>query len=665
MTAPSREEFLAVAIGLWGPVNEAQSTGDEKRFGRKGARWLNLKKLVWENFETGEKGGYVAFYKLAGVPLPNGHDNTAQPGPGAPIAVYLYRDENGPLFEVVRFPNHKFLQRKPDGSWGIKGVRRVPYRLPELVAAASDHPVFIPEGEKDVDNVRALGLVATCNPGGAGKWKRNYSAFLKGRHCVILPDNDAPGRAHADQVIHALNGVAASVRRLELPGLGEKGDVSDWIGAGGTKAQLLELLEATATRTEDDWRSQAMVTDKGHLIPNLANAFLALRHDPHWRQTFSYDEMQVQTLARGLPVQDVDIAVTQKWLQHAGLERIGPEPVRAAIELVAHEHRFHPVRAYLDGLVWDGEPRLHEWLQRYLGAEGSGYHASIGTFFLRSMVARILWPGCKCDYMPVLEGEQGTLKSQACAVLAGGYFSDTLPDLGADHVRLQQHLRGKWLIEVSEMSAFKRAEASKLKAFLTTQVEQYIPKFGRNGVREPRQCVFVGSINKGTYLQDETGGRRFWPVACGVIDLEGLRAARDQLLAEAVVNVKDGDPWWPDRAFEENEARPMQESRYMGDAWEARIIDWDGTIPETDANGKPIYDAPAFPDRGPGTPRRLPLEPPFYLADIAFGALGIPPGNLSKAQEMRLAAVLESLGWKRADKTRKGRPWFPPAGKSP
>ncbi|HEY3351174.1 MAG TPA: AAA family ATPase [Thermoanaerobaculia bacterium] len=175
----------------------------------------------------------------------------------AVVARYPYRDEKGDLvYEVVRLDPKGFRQRKPDGrggwTWSTHGARQVLYRLPELLAAP-ERRVFIVEGEKDADRLAGLGFIGTTNAGGAGKWMTAHSESLRGRHVLILPDNDAPGERHARTVAGALQGIAASVRILKLPALPPKGDVSDWLQAGGTPEELKRLArEATEWTPEQE-----------------------------------------------------------------------------------------------------------------------------------------------------------------------------------------------------------------------------------------------------------------------------------------------------------------------------------------------------------------------------------------------------------------------------
>lgn len=164
------------------------------------------------------------------------------------VARYPYHDEHGALlFEVVRFEPKSFAQRRPDGRggfvWGLDGVRRVPYRLPQLLNSVGT--VYVTEGEKDADRLVDLGVTATCNPCGAGSWRPELAKYFDGREVTILPDNDGAGLAHADDVARALHPVAKSVRVVWLPGLPSKADVSDWLDAGHTFARLDEIAAQT------------------------------------------------------------------------------------------------------------------------------------------------------------------------------------------------------------------------------------------------------------------------------------------------------------------------------------------------------------------------------------------------------------------------------------
>lgn len=171
--------------------------------------------------------------------------NGKKSGPGRIVKTCDYVNAEGALlYQAVRMEPKSFRQRRPDGKggwiWNMQNVDKVLYRLPEVLQAGL---VVVVEGEKDADNLFNLGLTTTTNVGGAGKWQHEYSVPLKGKDVAILPDNDEPGRNHAEKVAGMLHGIAKLVKVIELPGIPEKGDVSDWINAGGTKEALLNMIE--------------------------------------------------------------------------------------------------------------------------------------------------------------------------------------------------------------------------------------------------------------------------------------------------------------------------------------------------------------------------------------------------------------------------------------
>jgi hypothetical protein len=225
----------------------------------------------------------------------------------------------------VRLTPKSFRQRRPDGDgwiWGLGDVRRVPYRLPQLLAAPLDVIVFIAEGEKDVDNLVKLGVCATTAPGGAGKWRDEYSEALRSRQVVILPDADEPGRLHAKQVAKALAGIAASVRVVTLMGLPAKGDVSDWISLGGTKDQLLALAKEPPPRPNGPART-SMDTIEARPVEwrwrdrLQAGAVASIEGLPGaGKSTFSTELVACVTAGRGFYGDSPSLPKSALWIGH-------------------------------------------------------------------------------------------------------------------------------------------------------------------------------------------------------------------------------------------------------------------------------------------------------------------------------------------------------------
>ena len=295
-----------VARALLGEPNGRLSSQSELRFGNHGSMSVDLEKGVWCDHEAGEGGGVLDLIErcthLSGPEafrwLEDHHIRETQRVVvplGNITDTYDYTDESGKLlYQVVRFDPKTFRQRhrNPSGDfkWGRGGAPLVPYRLPELIEAiANDNVVFIVEGEKDVNNLRKLGIPATSNSGGAGNWDESINQYFADADVVVIADNDPqseklgkllyhddgrpklPGQDHANDVCAKLQGIARRVRYLDLklawPGCPEKGDISDWLKVGGTPEQLNVIADDLP-----DWSP-----DKGPLPPS---ATLYLAPDP-------------------------------------------------------------------------------------------------------------------------------------------------------------------------------------------------------------------------------------------------------------------------------------------------------------------------------------------------------------------------------------------------
>lgn len=314
-------------------------------------------------------------------------------------------------------------------------------------------------------------------------------------------------------------------------------------------------MRAAATipkRSNVDWK--ALLRRRGErILGDEANVLQALRAAPELAGLVRFNEFAGRTeftrpppwrdAMAGTEWSDEDDVDLQAWLQTRELEVRARSTIADCISRVARDNPAHPVRDWLNALQWDQRGRLTHWLPDYLGAIGAdAYLQAIGPAFLISAVARVMRPGCQADHVLTLEGPQGSGKTSAARALASPWITEGIPDLASKDSAL--HLAGVWIVEISELAAVRRTDSIEhVKAFLTRSVDRYRPPYGRRTVDIPRQCVFIATTNEAAYLRDPTGNRRFWPVRCGAIDLQGLERDREQLWAEAVTRYRAGEQW--------------------------------------------------------------------------------------------------------------------------
>jgi predicted P-loop ATPase len=414
-------------------------------------------------------------------------------------------------------------------------------------------------------------------------------------------------------------------------------------GRQGRPEQLSSRRTATKRavvpiQREEHWTDGLMRNDRGVPLGNLRNVLHALRHAPEWQGVLAYDEFAGRVITRKLPPwggptverwTDYHDARACEWFQEHEIAA-SAGVVGRGIQTAAREDPFHPVRDYLNALNWDGTLRLDTALTTYLGVEDSHYVRAIGPRFLISAVARVFDPGCQVDHMLILEGPQGILKSSALPALAAPWFTDRISNLGSKDSSME--VAGVWMIEMSELDALTKATNSAIKSFVTRRHDRFRPPYGKHVVDQPRQCVFAGSINPtGGYLKDPTGARRFWPIRCGVIDLEALRRDRDQLWAEALVRYRAGARWHLETPELEALATAEQEARFEADAWAEKVGEW--LVGRNDVS----------------------------VGEVLVGALGIPQESWSQTAQNRVVKFLVSKreGFQQYRPGRTGQPRTP------
>ncbi len=395
-----------------------------------------------------------------------------------------------------------------------------------------------------------------------------------------------------------------------------------------------ELIDF-ALRTAD--RSLATVEEKlprdrqNRLQPLVSSAVLLFLAVPSLQGLVRHDVFSDEYLLTGAPPgiergtplagpyprpwSAVDVIALQAYFQRRYKARWTVETVEAAMRLTAASFPVHPVLDWLDGLRWDGAPRLDSWLQRAFGCPDDEFHRAVAAKTLVAAVRRVRSPGCKHDHVLVVEGRQGQRKSTLLRALFGDpWFSDALHEhlAGRDAA---MSLVGVWGLEIAEIEQIIRNEPGTVKAFFSRSTDRYRPPYARAYVARPRQGILIGTTNEEEWLRDATGNRRFWPVRAVQADVEWVEANRAQLWAEAAAREAAGEAIWLDTDELRQRAEAEQDDRLVEDAWGSTVFEWLGEKRWT------------------------------TLADVMTGGLNLPRAQQNRTASLAVGRILREAGW--------------------
>jgi DNA polymerase I-like protein with 3'-5' exonuclease and polymerase domains/predicted P-loop ATPase len=470
------------------------------------------------------------------------------------------------------------------------------------LTACPTTPLLIVEGEKDVVTAGELGILATTNADGAGKWRVEDTQTivdLGARKVIICPDNDGPGIEHGIGVAKMFEQAGVEVRWLELPGLGAKEDLSDWVPRQvHPDAHLVELIDAAPLFDADalDWRSRlkaarpnAGCTYRGD-IPNMS---LALEHESRLKGCFIWNDFRYRVeVIRKTPwclpewwdptnltpvghraLRDADIVKLGNYLTKTyDFGACATKASREAVHAVAETLIFDELTDWIDARPdWDGIARLNSWLTIYAGADtrmhATKYLALVGRKYIMQVLNRALNPGAKADYSLVFTCPQGIGKDRVFEAMFAPYYREGVPSPRLSQADFALAIAGAIVAHGAEMSAWRKSDVEEQKAALTRCVDHGRRAYGHEVRSYPRRTCLAFSNNDFEFLQDATGNRRYWVVSIirDRVDIEGLRRDRDQILAEALARLKADEQHWPTPEEEERIIDP-ERREYMPEA---------------------------------------------------------------------------------------------------
>lgn len=433
------------------------------------------------------------------------------------------------------------------------------------------------------------------------------------------------------------------------------------------KAVLDFSGEEPAPEIEGDWEKMLVYSESGSIKPIITNAILILQNDPDL-QGIRFNEITGLIEATGLPWsrpnkywRDTD----ESHLYSLIADRYGvqfPEnKFNKALDVVSDNRRFNPLRDFVKNLPeWDGVPRVDTLLIDYLGAEDTAYVRAVTRKTLVGAINRVLTPGCKHDTVLVLDGKPGIGKSTLLNKLGGKWFSDSLSLTDTRDKTAAEKLQGVWIMEIGEMQGTRKADVDILKGFISRQVDEYRPAYGRVVERHPRITIICGTTNSTTgFLRDTTGNRRFWPVSVNggrksVWDMS--EDERLQIWAEAFIYSVEGEDTFLDAEMEK-EAAKMQQAALEYDEREGDLLDYlDAKLPEDWYNWDVYkrmdffqqHDELSAVEQTAGSMERTKV----CAREIFCECFGRPLSSWRKQDGYEIAAIMARLpGWERTGAT--------------
>lgn len=325
-----------------------------------------------------------------------------------------------------------------------------------------------------------------------------------------------------------------------------------------------------------DLENHQLIRENGKLLKTIANLVNCFYIDENLKDLFIYNEFSGTIeysrnaiwhgVEKGQELRDKDIVFVQYYLAQNKQFEMGIDKITNAITELSERNHFHPVREYLDNLVWDGEKRLDEWLAKTTGTDDNAYSRAVGSKYLMAAVARIYHPGIKFDNVLVFEGEENMGKSTIFRTLSNPWFTDSI-DLMQKDEKIIEKMRGSWFLEVAEMFGVNDNNQERIKSFLTRQDDVHRLPYDRLSVRLKRQSVFCGSSNKLAYLFGEDGNRRFWPIKCEKINIQWLKENRDQIFAEAKIRWQSGEELYLNPELFELAKRIQTQKLSVNEVW--------------------------------------------------------------------------------------------------